>query len=201
MFEKFLSNYVSDSPVDYNDVKLCAEANGALKMLSGKTFDNGIYRILTDSQKREIDAQIELAFPEFSGRISSFAADWLGRIFAEDSQRFENGGKGIVMFEPGTAQALEIPCDIELFHDDELINYREEALASSFYEEWLKSGGVAPNSLECIGYDVPLYLNGADGIGNLRLSNLEVYWHLSSQLIRRAKGLPAGTAIGNIDIS
>jgi hypothetical protein len=99
------------------------------------------------------------------------------------------------MFEPGTGEALEIPCGIEGFHDQELVEHREEALAAKFHAAWLASGGRPPNCEECVGYKKPLFLGGKDVISNLEVQNLDVYWTLAAQLIRKAKGLPPGTAL------
>lgn len=99
------------------------------------------------------------------------------------------------MFEPGTGEALEIPCNIGTFHDEELIQYADAALASEFHERWLVSGGGAPKHEQCVGYKKPLFLGGADEIGNLHLSDIDVYWHLLSQLILKTKGLPPSAPI------
>jgi hypothetical protein len=41
-------------------------------------------------------------------------------------------------------------------------------------------------------------MGGVDGLPNLELIDLDVYWHLMGQVIPRAKGLPPGTKIGSI---
>ena len=135
------------------------------------------------------------AFSEFRGRTSCFAYDWLGRIFALDSARSAAGRTALLMLEPGTGAALEIPCNLSTFHEGELIDYREAVLADSFYANWLAAGGTIPDPHHCVGYKVPLYLGGKDLLENLELSDLDVYWHLSAQLISKAKGLPLGTRV------
>ncbi len=99
------------------------------------------------------------------------------------------------MFEPGTGDALEIPCSIDTFHDEELIEYGDAALASDFHKRWLDDGGSAPGYGQCVGYKKPLFLGGADELINLEMSDIDVYWHLMGQLILKAKGLPPGTPI------
>jgi hypothetical protein len=84
------------------------------------------------------------------------------------------------------------------FHEGEMIEDPDAVLASGFYEKWLKAGGSAPPFDQCIGYKKPLFLGGADDLGNLELSNLDVYWSVSSQLIRQVRGLPPGTRIGSV---
>ncbi|WP_202385393.1 hypothetical protein [Altericroceibacterium endophyticum] len=40
-----------------------------------------------------------------------------------------------------------------------------------------------------------MFLGGVDDLENLELSDLDVYWHLSAQIIRQARGLPPGTSV------
>jgi hypothetical protein len=139
--------------------------------------------------------RIETAFPEFAGRITAFGYDWLGTAFALDSKRPKDGWPGVVMFEPGTGKALEVPANLITFHDVVLMEHGEAALAISFYEKWLASGGVIPKRSQCVGYRKPLFLGGSDDVGNLEISDIDVYWHITGQLIRKTKGLPPGTKI------
>ena len=104
------------------------------------------------------------------------------------------------MFEPGTGEALEIPCDIISFHNEELVDYRDAALASDFFKKWIESRGERPEYGQCVSYKRPLFLGGNDEISNLEIGNVDVYWHIMGQLIRKAKGLPPGTGI-RVEIS
>ncbi|HIF6190235.1 TPA: T6SS immunity protein Tdi1 domain-containing protein [Vibrio parahaemolyticus] len=104
------------------------------------------------------------------------------------------------MFEPGTGEALEIPVNFAQFHEDELVNYTNEALAVEFFSEWLATGNEPPASSQCVGYKKPLFLGGADIVANLELIDLEVYWGISGQLLEKVRGLPPGTPISNITI-
>ena len=139
------------------------------------------------------NSRVAVGFPEFGNRIKCFAFDWLGRVFAADLDRSEDEQPGVVMFEPGSGEALEIPCSVSVFHTKELIEFTDAALAENFYKQWLASDGDAPGYGQCIGYKLPLFLGGADKIGNLEVSDIDVYWHLFGQLIREARRLPPGT--------
>lgn len=163
--------------------------------LGGGSFNQGLYRVIRASDAGAWNARVAVAFPDFASRITCFGFDWLGRVFAVDPKRVEDGQPGVVMFEPGTGEALEVPCNIASFHDEELIEYSDAALASDFHQRWLKSGGGAPQYDQCVGYKKPLFLGGADEVSNLELSDIDVYWHVMGQLITKAKGLPPGTPI------
>jgi len=161
----------------------------------GTSFRRGLYRVIRATDLDQWKARVSLGFPEFAKRITCFGYDWLGRAFAVDIQRLEGGQPGVVMFEPGTGEALEIPSNLQTFHGDELIGFADAALDIDFHRRWLASGGAEPGYTQCVGYRKPLFLGGADELKNLELSDLDVYWHLMGQLIVKTKGLPQGTPI------
>lgn len=167
----------------------------------GASFNNALYRVMTPGTVEQWKGLICDAFPQFTGRLSVFAYDWLGRAFAIDSGRQEKDGCGILMLEPGTGEALEIPCGVRSFHDEELINCREEVLAENFHARWLGSGGGIPARTQCVGYKKPLFLGGKDAISNLGVVDIDVYWTIFGSLIRKAKGLPVGTRVHAIRLS
>lgn len=167
----------------------------------GWSFNGGIYRIIPLNNVAHWNDLVLGVFPSFTGRITCFAVDWLGRVFAVDSARLEDGRPGVLMLEPGTAEALEIPCNIETFHESELIHYREEALAESFYRRWVACGGLPPTITQCIGYKKPLFLGGSDTVDNLEVSDLDVYWTIVAQLIQKIRGLSPGVSIGRVTIN
>jgi len=169
-----------------------------LSQFGGMSFNNGLYRVTDHGITLSARSFIEAAFPTYASRAQPFAYDWLGRIFALDSNRFEGNLRAVTMFEPGTSEALELPCNLVTFHESELIDYPEAALAVSFYQLWLASGGGVPALDQCIGYKKPLFIGGKDKVTNLEISNLDVYWSLSGQLVRRMRDLSPGATNRNI---
>lgn len=196
MFETFLKYFnaqkvISDTRIEtftFDEVQ--KKANGFIEFLrnfQGETFGNGLYRIHKLEDIKKWNQEILQAFPEFKGRISCFAFDWLGRQFSLDNSRIENGQPLIIMFEPGTSEALEIPCNFINFHEIEIPNYHDACLASEFFEDWSLNPPERLKHNECAGYKVPLFLGGEDSIENLEKSDMEVYWHIISQLIQKTK--------------
>lgn len=193
MFETFRRNFSVDPGRRPGTVNLASDIPGLNELLAdfgGASFNHGLYRIVSAQDVGAWNARVGLAFSEFAGRITCFGYDWLGRTFAVDKGRIEEGEPGILMFEPGTGEALEIPANIKTFHDVELKENPDAALASSVYAEWRETGGGEPAYDQCVGYKIPLFLNGKDEFENLELSDLEVYWHIMGQLVAKAKGLP-----------
>ncbi|WP_137935470.1 T6SS immunity protein Tdi1 domain-containing protein [Mesorhizobium comanense] len=198
MFPKFRQGFSQDASGKLDIVRIdtgVKSLNELFSSFSGASFGRGLYRIVRARDLSVWNDRITLGFPAFAGRITCFGYDWLGRTFAVDTERTEEGEPGVVMFEPGTGEALEVPANVRTFHEMELDEYRDAALASNFHATWLANGGAEPAYDQCIGYNVPLFLGGKDGEENLELTDLEVYWHISAQLIAKARGLPPGTRI------
>lgn len=207
MFENFLSKYIADGSCEgvvITSQKPRIQAAGLeefLKSFSGCSFNNGLYRIHLLEEINFWSGLVGEAYPEFANRIYCFGYDWLGRQFALDKKRLESNEPLILMFEPGTGEVLEIPVNFLQFHEDELVNYANEALALDFFNSWLSSGYGAPGSGQCISYKKPLYLGGSDTLDNLELMDLEVYWGLTGQLLAKIRGLAPGADVNNISIS
>jgi hypothetical protein len=171
------------------------EVSQLLMSFGGSSFGSGLYRVVHPSDLSAWHDRFHLAFPQFKDCVTCFGFDWLGRAFALDNRRLQSGQPRVIMFELGTGEALEIPANLQSFHEEELIEHGEAALAISFHEKWLAGGGEAPKYTQCVGYQKPLFLGGDDEVWNLELSDLDVYWHVVGQLVRKTRGLPPGTPI------
>lgn len=199
MFKKFCEYFGAPDINTMNMVRTDAIGfNELLGVYAGKSFGKGLYRLHILDEIEKWNSIITKAYPEYSNRVTCFGYDWLGRQFAVDKERVVDGQSQILMFEPGTSEVLEIPCDFYSFHEEEIVNYNDACLASGFFKEWLN---IHPNPLEnaeCVGYKIPLFLGGEDVVTNLELCNMDVYWEMCSQLIQKTKLLPEGTTVRNI---
>ena len=161
--------------------------------LAGTTFANGLYRLHAASSAAMADQRVLDAFPEFEGRVECFGFDWLGRQFSLDRTRGSSGDPEVLLFDVGAGEALEIPVAFSRLHDEELVDYSDEALASQFVAEWCHSH-PAPIAFDaCVGYRIPLFMGGADTLPNLEISDLDVYWSVTGQLRLAAAGGEPGT--------
>jgi hypothetical protein len=190
MFDGFKSAFTFDSPNPVpSSVEPQASAHPDLRLLlselGGQSFNSGLYRTVAAHEQRDWQDRIELAFPATRGRAICFGYDWLGRAFALDSQRVEDGRPLILMLEPGTGEMLEIPANIETFHNEELVEFSDAALAVDFQGRWLTAGGAVPRRDQCVGYRKPLFLGGVDDVDNLETSDIDVYWHLLGQILSK----------------
>ena len=171
-----------------------------MEQYGGATFNQGLYRVHPVDRGAKWDELIAEAFPEHAGKFSTFAYDWMGRQFALDSRRAANGEPLILLFDPGFGEVLEIPTTFLAFHERELIEHGDAALADTVYEEWLQTRHPAPAPTECVGYKVWPFLGGKDELDNNEIIDLEVYWSLSAQLLAQVRHLAAGTPIGPVKI-
>jgi hypothetical protein len=205
MFEAFQQNFTPDPNAFPDAAVALRELNipglgELIARFGGASFNGGLYRIIRASDMSAWNARVSSGFPEFAERITCFGYDWLGRAFAVDAARQEQGQRAVLMFEPGTGDAFDVPANVQTFHDVELIQHGDPALASQAHKEWLARGGAVPAYAECIGYKIPLFLNGADEFENMELSDLDVYWHLMGQLIVKTRNLRPGTRVGPVTI-
>jgi hypothetical protein len=167
---------------------------------AGSSFQNGLYRLHDAASGPRAQSLINEAFPSFSARACPFAFDWLGRQFALDDGRKAAGEPLVLLLEPGTGQALEVPMPFSAFHDEELVDYHDAALATGFFVTWAQHNASAlPLATNrCVGYRVPLFLGGGDIVDNLEVVDVDVYWSICAQLRQGAMHLPAGTSINEI---
>jgi hypothetical protein len=151
---------------------------------AGASFNGGIYRVHDSVTGPHALSLVVDAFPEFAARVCPFGYDWLGRQFTVDSGRMAFGQPQVLLLEPGTGEALEIPVDFSRFHDEELIDHADAAIASDFFSVWSKFNADRLPLLrsQCVGYKVPLFLGGDDTAENLEVSDIDVYWTSCGQL-------------------
>jgi hypothetical protein len=195
MLERFLQAY---QPA--GDSRLPPESDqtpGSLRKVGGGlSFGGGLYRLHTDPSAEAMQEHLRIAFPGAPRHTRPYGYDWLGRQFCATAN---DASATSLMFEPGTGEVLEIPVPFADIHDQEFVEYGDAALASDFFGAYLATGAPPPGVSECVGYLTPLFLGGADIVANLEMIDMDVYWHLMSQLIRHAAGLSVGTPIARGD--
>lgn len=208
MFERFLQRYkvTSRLPADpsssviTNPLEVTPGYETFMREYAGATFNNGVYRIHALAHRAKWTHLIEEVFPEHAGRISAFGYDWMGCQFALGSERTENGQPLVLLFDPGFGEVLQIPATFHGFHEQVLITDSDAALEDKVFEQWLQAGNPAPGPTECVGYKVPLFLGGRDELENNEVTDMEVYWAFSGQILEQTRDLPDGTPIGKIKL-
>jgi hypothetical protein len=168
---------------------------------AGRSFERGMYRFHDSVTGPRSADLLHHAFPAFASRACPFGYDWVGCQFALDAERLDAGEPLVLLFEPGTGEALEIPLTFQAFHE-QLGELREPALAASFFTEWSEKNPTSvPLSRDaCVGYRIPLFLGGTDTVENLEVVDLSVYWSLAAGLLAATRDQPPGTRITGVAI-
>jgi hypothetical protein len=171
-----------------------APVQEVLETIGGRSFNGGQYRTHRLSDVADWNTTIATAWTETAGEVCCFGYDWLGRQFGLYR------GSTVLQFSAGALEMVEIPGDLDAFHNEVLVDMAEPALAVDFYKAWLASGGAIPRPDECVGYKRPLFLGGSDWIDNLELIDLDVYWTVCAPVIARARIVGVGGHIGKLVI-
>lgn len=166
--------------------------------LGGTSFNHGLYRVLRADQVVCARKAIEDVFPEYCGRIVPFGFDWLGRHFACDLARVENGRPLVLMLEVGAGEAREISASVIDFHNTELVEFADDALAAKFWRQWTSRNPDELALTDCVGYKVPLFLGGSDILENLEVIDMSVYIEICGQLRSKTRELMPGQSIRNV---
>jgi hypothetical protein len=203
MFERFIGRYAAGHSWQANGREVPDFAprdvdgyKAFMSAFAGATFGSGLYRVHDAESTTEAKSSIRGMFPALAERLHPFAYDWLGRHFALDTGRTLGGVPQVMMLEPGTGEALEIPVDFIRFHNEELVDFAEPALAVDFFSQWRADAVAAGlDRSECVGYRVPLFLGGTDSVDNLERCDMAVYWSLCTQLLAAARSAEPGTRV------
>lgn len=174
------------------------EVEGLLRTLGGTSYNHGLYRIITPAQFLFARETFERMHPIYTGTLAPFGYDWLGRHFAVDVASTSAGRPRILMLEPGSGDVFVIPGTIASFHNKELPESHEAALASSAWQEWQEMHPQPLAHSECVGFKKPLFLGGEDDFPNFERGELDVYIEFCAQVWLRTRDLPEGTRIGDI---
>lgn len=203
IFENFYNTFQVTDDIGNAHTKTTFKAmdnsfKDCIREFGGKTFNNGLYRVFRGDQIQRATDTMKEVFPKMRDRIICFGFDWLGRNFSIDFSRKKNGKPLILLLEPGAGEAIQIPASIIDFHNDELVNYTNEALSANFFDEWYSQTNVTIKHSQCVGYKVPLFLGGGDIVDNLELIDMDVYINICGQLRNMTKKLPNGMTIKDI---
>ena len=146
----------------------------------GQVFADGIYRVMSSDMQALAKTNLMVAFGEAAQNLEPFSSDWLGRIFS-----VRETDRTVLLAEPGTAELLETQVDLHKFHNTELREHADAALAEPFYLEWRAAGNPAPRLDQCVSYRTPLFLGGSDTLDNLELNDMDVYWSIVAQIMQK----------------
>lgn len=159
--------------------------------IGGVTFNRGLYTIHTFESSLKWAELISRYFKGFEDEILPFAYDWCGRQFGVPKKGYED----IYMFDPVDLKDYSLKENLIEFHDSSLTD-GSDMLDEMYFKkvlEKLQVDGLKQN--KCIGYKIPLFLNGKADLSNYQIYDIEAYWGTQYQLYDQIKDLPDGTPI------
>ncbi|RPE08306.1 DUF1851 domain-containing protein [Chitinophaga lutea] len=175
---------------------LPAELSGILNAYAGSTFGNGLYRLHSFQSSFKWAGIIGDYFTEYKNKILPFGFDWMGRQFCAAIN-----DKRLFMFDPATAEDFEIDQTLVPLHNEDFADDTDEMLAVNMFDRILAHNKMSSlNYDQCLGFKIPLFLGGEDSIGNYEAQDMEVYWHINGEIVKKTKDLPDGTIIGKVEI-
>ena len=173
--------------VENRDLLSARTAVDLCRIGRARILGDGVYRIMDGAAARLYGEYLGIMFPDLRGSLDPFASDWLGRIMA---LRSDLGN--VVIAQPARAEVLDLPADLPTFHAEEIVARADAALALVFYREWrTATGRPAPEANECVSHRLPVFLGGADEVGNLDLFEMRVYWASMARIVARMREMDA----------
>lgn len=150
-----------------------------LNQLGGKSFNKGLYRIHSLESSFEWTAFIKQIFPEYSDDIVVISYDWYGRQFAINIKEINL----IHMYDPATFEYFNIHDNISEFHNLTITDSDEDLLLNEEFQDWLKVENHLLDIIECVGFKVPLFMNGQESLSNTERINMKFYWEINYKLL------------------
>ncbi|WP_024858245.1 T6SS immunity protein Tdi1 domain-containing protein [Ruminococcus albus] len=155
----------------------CADKEELLEIAAGNSFLDGLFTFFRKEDVKKWQKIFREVFPALKEELAFFGYDWLGRLYFVDSAT-----DNVKMVDAFDCEFYATDMPFESFLDD-IVDDPDGFLAAEFYEEWVDENGDPDLKYgSCIGYKVPLFLNGAENIDNLDVTDLEVYWTITGDL-------------------
>jgi hypothetical protein len=199
MFSKFKKKFTEYYKVEnklFDQKQVPFKYTELLLDIGGTTYNRGLYTIHTFESSLKWANLISEYVEGYKDEILPFAYDWEGRQLGVSKESYE----GIYLFDPVDLSGSFLDENLIEFHNESLATNRID-LGEEYFKETLgqfKIDGLKDNT--CIGYKIPLFLNGKGDSTNYQIIDIEVYWAVQYQLYNQIKDLPDGTPINTTAI-
>lgn len=141
------------------------------------SFHHGLYRLFSASDVKKWAPLVLGIFGQFKGKIDCFASNWMGYIYAWDYTE-----QCVWMLDPGFGEAMKMPVDFYQLHNEEFVDYADEALEKNNFDQCLQSNSSELDNNACYGYIVSPFLGGEDELTNREVIDMEVYWSICEDI-------------------
>jgi Domain of unknown function (DUF1851) len=200
-YKKFLAKYPVTKIIAGEKPKLNdTAASKGIKDLSVAVYLNGLYTIVNRAEGGTLTKLTESVFPAVVDKITVFAVDWMGRLFATDkSEPDSSGAATITCFDFAEPSSFSTDANFDDFHNSTAIDMMSELFNLEQFEQWTSEHQPPTDGVSCVGYKTPLFLGGEDDQENMEMTDRSVYLHMLSELWSSVKDLPEGSRIKQIE--
>jgi hypothetical protein len=106
-------------------------------------------------------------------------------------QRMDGTQSIIMIFEVATGDYFELEQTITLFHEEDLVEYKEDTLHEEKFLLAMSHLGISSISRnDCIAHRISLFLGGEDVVENMEVTDMEVNWSLQQQIMDQINKIP-----------
>ncbi|MCJ8273295.1 MAG: DUF1851 domain-containing protein [Psychrosphaera sp.] len=182
-FERFINHY----PIEQSGKSAMVDNTAAVPDIPGYaelaeqyadcSFHHGLYRLFSVGDVEKWTPLVLGIFSQLKDKINCFASNWMGYIYAWD-----NTEQCVWMLDPGFGEAMKIPCDFYQLHNQEFVDYADDALEKTLFEQCLQSNPGELDNNACYGYIVSPFLDGEDELVNREITDMEVYWSICEDI-------------------
>lgn len=152
------------------------------------TYNNGLYRTHSIDSSIKWTGLLEEYYPAFKGKVRCFGYDWEGNMIV---QRMDGRQSVIMIFEIATGDYYELEQTIEGFHEEDLVDHKEDTLhVEKFLLVTSHLGLSSISRNDCIAHRVSLLMGGEDVAENMEVTDLEVNWSIQQQLMDEINKMP-----------
>lgn len=196
-FKEYFKEYYRINNKLFDQKQIPFKYTELLLDIGGTTYNNGLYTLHTFESSLKWANLISEYFEGFKDEIIPFAYDWEGRQFGVPKRGYED----IYMFDPINLSDSILHENLIEFHNESLVDSEMDILNEKYFKialDVFKINGLKTHT--CIGYKIPLFLNGKGDSSNYQIIDIEVYWSTQHQLYNQIKDLPDGTPINTTAI-
>lgn len=164
---------------------------------------NGLYTIIDRTEAAMLTGLAESVFPTAAGKITVYAVDWMGRLFATTTGTGyldSTGAATITCFDLAEPSAFATDTNFDDFHNLTAIDMIADLFNLEQFTQWTAVNAPPNDGTSCIGYKIPLFLGGQDALENMAKTDRSVYLHILSELWAAASKVPSGSRVQQIDL-
>ncbi|QYF91777.1 DUF1851 domain-containing protein [Massilia sp. PAMC28688] len=212
MFDNFNRAFIRDQvgaqgqPVASSAASNLHRGHAELKIFreqfGGASFCRGLYRAVAGADHANFVNRIRDAFPAYADRVYPLAFDWLNRVFCADFGRIIDSRPQVTIFGHLNDDVCETPVDVLRFHNNDLIVERDGLLQSELFEVWRRSRKLSQLPYaQCASFTVPLFLGGEYDAHNMDMTDAEMDWDITAQLLTQVRQMDDGDPVNAITIN